>query len=84
MSSPLCSYSGIFGNPGEGIHKYRFMGIAIMDFIFTIIFALLFARLMNWNYLYTIIAFFVLGIILHRLFCVRTTIDKILFPTADL
>ena len=29
------------------------------------------------------IVLFVLGIILHRVFCVRTTIDKLLFPTSS-
>jgi len=32
------------------------------------------------SFLYTAICLFILGIILHRLFCVRTTVDKILFP----
>jgi hypothetical protein len=32
--------------------------------------------------LYTIIGVFISGIIIHRLFCVRTTVDKLLFPNA--
>jgi len=78
-ASPLCIYRGIFGNPGEGVHKYRFMGLAIVDVLLTIVFACLTAWIMKWNMFYTIIVFFLLGIISHRIFCVRTTIDKLLF-----
>lgn len=77
--SPFCKYSKIFGNPNEGIHKYRFMGIAIVDFIMTIILAYFVAFFMKWSFLYTTIGLFLLGILAHRLFCVRTTIDKLLF-----
>lgn len=79
MSSPLCRYSKLFGNPGEGIHKYRFMGISILDVLVTIIIAIFIAWVMKWPLLYTIIGFFLLGILVHRMFCVRTAVDKLLF-----
>jgi hypothetical protein len=56
--------------------------IAIIDVIMTIIGAFLLSRLFRWNFVYTLISLFLLGIILHRLFCVKTTIDKLLFPNA--
>jgi hypothetical protein len=34
----------------------------------------------SWNFGWTLFGLFLLGIVLHRLFCVRTTIDKFLFP----
>ena len=77
----LCQYSQIAGIPGQGVHSYRIFNIAVFDVIGTIIGALILYFLYNkisfWCYL---LALFVLSIILHRLFCVRTTIDKILFP----
>ncbi len=76
----LCQYKDIFGEVGKGIHSYRVFGIAYMDVIFTIIGALFLSWIMKWNYIYTIIGAFILGIILHHLFCVRTTVDKYLFP----
>jgi len=76
----LCQYKDIFGEVGKGIHSYRVFGIAYMDAIFTIIGALFLYWIMKWNYIYTIIGAFILGIILHHLFCVRTTVDKYLFP----
>jgi len=77
----LCKYKNSLGDPKKGIHSYRLFGVAIMDVLFTIIGAYLFSRFFGCSFLYTLIFLFVLGIILHRLFCVRTTIDKLLFPT---
>lgn len=80
MSSSLCKYSEIFGKPNQGVHKYRFIGLAVIDVIMTIIFAFLISFYMKWSLFYTTLGLFLLGIICHRLFCVRTTIDKLLFP----
>lgn len=83
MAFGLCKYKDIFGKPGTGAHSYRIFNIAIIDVIFTIIFAWLIAKWMNWCFWKTLLGLFILGIILHRLFCVRTTIDKLLFPHAS-
>ena len=40
-------------------------------------------RLFSFNILKITVLLFLLGIILHRLFCVRTTIDKLLFPNVN-
>ena len=77
----LCKYKNALGEPGKGIHSYRLFGVAIMDVIMTIIGALLISYLFNYNFIYTLLCLFLLGIILHRLFCVRTTVDKLLFPS---
>jgi len=76
----LCKYKDLFGIPKKGIHSYRVFNIAVIDVIETIIGAAFFSYIFKTPLLYTTIAFFILGIILHRLFCVRTTIDKLLFP----
>jgi hypothetical protein len=76
----LCKYKNILGIPGKGIHSYRVGGIAIADVIMTIIGAFIISFFSGWNFIYTLIGLFILGIILHRLFCVRTTVDKLLFP----
>jgi len=75
----LCKYKDILGKPKEGLHKYRFFGIAVVDVILTIIVALLISYFFKLSFWITLIILFILGIILHRLFCVRTTIDKVLF-----
>jgi hypothetical protein len=76
----FCEYSNIFGKPNEGIHSIRFGGLAIIDIIFTIGVAYL---INNWTgrkkFILILIILFISGIIFHRLFCVRTSIDKLLF-----
>ena len=76
----LCKYKNILGEPGKGAHKYRIFNIAIVDVLLTIITAFI-IHLFNPNFNFFIILFilFIIGIILHRIFCVRTTIDKLLF-----
>lgn len=81
----LCKYSNIFGAPDTGLHKIRIFNIAIFDTMLTIIVALIFYFIMN-KIFYEKISFwvillilFIMGILMHRLFCVRTTIDKLLF-----
>ena len=76
----LCKYKNALGEPGKGIHSYRFMGVSISDVIMTLIVAFLISYYSGYSFLKISIILFILGIILHRLFCVRTTIDKLLFP----
>ena len=76
----LCKYKNILGKPKEGIHSYRFFGFALADIILTFIGAFFISYFSKISFLYSLIGFFILGIILHKLFCVRTTLDKILFP----
>ena len=76
----LCAYKDALGKPGLGVHSYRLFGVAIVDVIFTIFGAALIAYFSKYNFIKILIALFILGIIMHRLFCVRTTVDKLLFP----
>ena len=76
----LCKYKNILGQPGKGIHSYRLFGVAIADVIMTIIGAYILSLIFKLSFIKTLIFLFLLGIILHRLLCVRTTVDKLLFP----
>jgi hypothetical protein len=76
----LCKYKDILGKPGKGIHSYRIFNIAIADVIMTFIVAYIISYLFKFKFWNTLLTFFILGIILHRVFCVRTTVDKLLFP----
>lgn len=78
----LCKYKDSLGEPGKGVHSYRLFGVAIMDVIMTLLGALLISYFSGYSFLYVSVALFLLGIVLHRLFCVRTTVDKLLFPNA--
>ena len=77
----FCNYSEIFGKVGEGLHSYRIFDIAIIDVIFTIIGAYFLQKniFKKYNYHEVLVGLFLLGVIMHRLFCVRTTVDKLLF-----
>ena len=76
----LCKYKNSLGEPNKGVHSYRLFGVAIADVIMTLIGAFVISKIYNYSFFYTSLILFTLGIILHRLFCVRTTIDKLLFP----
>ncbi len=81
MSSycPFKQFSEIFGRPNEGVHSYRFLNLAMVDVIGTIVIAIMIAKFFNLNIWLTVIIAFIIGIILHRLFCVNTTINKLIF-----
>jgi hypothetical protein len=69
----------MFGEPGKGVHSYRLFKLAIVDVVMTIIGAYLISKYFKLNFIYSTISLFILGIFMHRLFCTRTTIDKLLF-----
>ena len=66
-------------NPNMGIHKYKIGGISIIDLGGTIILAYILSLLFKSNFLVTLVILLILGIIVHRAFCIRTPIDKLLF-----
>jgi len=81
----LRKYSTIFCIPGKGLHKYRIYNKAIVDVLISIPLATVIYYLLRYldykvKFCYILIFVFLLGIILHRVFCVKTTIDKLLFP----
>ena len=81
----FCKYKDIFGKPREGIHQYRIFDIAILDVIGTIVLGYILHILnqkfdiVKMSFTHILILLFILSIVLHRLFCVRTTIDQLLF-----
>ena len=83
MDWNLSQYKDIFGKPMTGPHSYRFFNLAIEDVAATIIGAWLISYYGNYPFSYTLALFFIFGIVMHRLFSVRTTIDKLLFPNAE-
>ena len=79
MNLSLCPYKNLFGEPGKGIHKYRILDIGVIDVSVTVFVAFLIAKYSKQDFKIVLFSFFLFGIIIHRLFCVRTTIDKLLF-----
>ena len=78
----LCKYKNMLGEPNKGIHSYRLFGLAIVDVIMTVLAAALISYFRKQPFIRVLLLLFLLGIVLHRFFCVRTTIDKLLFPYA--
>jgi len=75
----LSAYKDIFGAPRTGAHSYRFMGVAVVDTVLTVLAALLLAWFFRLSFVYTLLTLFIMGILLHNLFSVRTTVDGLVF-----
>lgn len=69
-------YKNILGKPKEGVHKYRFMDVALFDYLLTIIGAFIITYLTTIPVEITTIFLFSLGILLHLLFDVNTNTTK--------
>jgi len=75
-----CQYKNIFRKVGEGAHSYRIFNIAIVDVLVTIVAAFIIHYFVPKYKVTTILLFlFGLGIFMHHIFCVRTTVDKLIF-----
>jgi len=80
MAFGLCKFKDILGEPTRGIRKYRIFNIALFDTIVVILFGFFISYLTKIDIWIVLVGLFISGIIAHRLFCVRTGIDKLLFP----
>ncbi|NDC83806.1 hypothetical protein EB093_09145 [bacterium] len=79
MQNPFCKYKNAFGEPNTGIRKYRIMNIAIYDTLLVLVIAIALAWFFRLPYIPTIVGIYLLGIVAHRLFCVQTGVDIMLF-----
>jgi hypothetical protein len=82
----FCQYRDIFGKSNEGIHAYRipFVNLAAVDVIMTFVLGIIVWFATSKVYFsYIMLLLLIIGIISHKLFCVRTTIDKFLFPEIE-
>lgn len=75
----LCKYANIFGQPNEGVHKYRVFDFAIVDIICTILAGYLISKYFNKSLFLTILFMFIIAIFVHELFCVKTRLNTLLF-----
>ena len=75
---PFSKFKNVLGVPKKGIHKYRFLNTAIVDYVLTIVLACITTYLTKIPLVLTTIMWFVIGIILHMLFGVETGTIKYL------
>ena len=75
----LCKYRDIFGKVGEGGHSLRFFNFAVVDTVLTFVAAYIINKYLKTNLLVVFIVLIILSIIIHRIFCVETTLTKMFF-----
>lgn len=75
----LCQYKHIFGKEGEGVHSIRVFNIALVDVLMTLLTAYVISSYYKLSFFNTSIVLFLLAILLHRIFCVNTTVNKMIF-----
>ena len=72
----LCQFKDMFGKPGEGAHRYRVFNIAIVDLALTVVMAFAIAKWKKWNPIQVLLVLLVLSVIVHKMFCVKTTLSN--------
>jgi hypothetical protein len=76
----LCKYKNVIGEPNTGLRKkYRIFDVAVIDTVVTLLAVYLISYFSGYPFLYTLVITFVIMVISHRLFCVRSTTDRWLF-----
>lgn len=75
----LCPYRHILGEERKGFHSLRLFDVAIGDVLLTILVSLFISYISKVNIIITFIIVFIIGIIVHRLFCVNTKINMMIF-----
>lgn len=77
----LCKYKHVLGEEGKGFHSVRILNIAILDLLATVLGSWLISYYFKLNFFIVLITALIIGVLLHRLFCVNTTINKMIFGT---
>jgi len=86
MNSRTCFFSkwkNLFGKPYEGIHAYRIFDVSVIDVSVVVASGFLISYFTQIAVLKVLIVSFLLGIIVHRLLCVRTRFDRWIFVDAE-
>lgn len=73
-----CPFKNALGIPGEGVHSYRIFGLAAFDIIATIIVAIISSFYTNTSLALNFLGWFILGEVLHYVFCVKTAFLKLI------
>jgi hypothetical protein len=75
----LCKYRDIFGKVGTGIHSLRLFNIAVVDTLLTLLGAYFISSYLKSNLLLTFLILMIASLLIHRAFCVETTLTKMFF-----
>jgi hypothetical protein len=74
----FCGYKNALGEPDKGVHKYRFGGIAIVDFLMTLGLSAFTSYGSGMPLVLTTILWLVFSIVVHYIFCVQSATNKYL------
>lgn len=74
-----CPFANLLGKPGEGIHSFRIFGFAGADILLTLAAAKFIAAKKNKSFIKVSAQLVALGILLHRIFGVNTTLNNMIF-----
>lgn len=79
----FCEYKDILGKPREGAHSMRLKignyDFALIDIILTIMLAAIISAYLKIGIINSLIYTFLLGIIMHWLFCVDTQLNLLIY-----
>ena len=67
-----CPFSKLLGNPGEGVHSTRFLGYAVVDTVLTVLAAYLTTLVVKIGFVNSLIAWFVVGELMHYTYGVQS------------
>jgi len=73
-----CPFKNLFGAPGTGAHSIRIADVAVVDTVATVVAAWFLHKQFfpGQSYWTVLLIFFIIGELLHYLFCVETTVIK--------
>lgn len=79
MTAAFCQWRHIFGREREGFHAARIAGLAANDLIGTIFLAYFISYVTSLSFLLIFAILMLSALLLHRLFCVDTTLTRLVF-----
>jgi hypothetical protein len=77
----FCDYKNMFGEPNKDLHVYRIpvINLAFIDVLMTVIIGYSISKYFSYSFITVMLILIIIAILAHRVFCVRTTVDKFLF-----
>lgn len=75
----FCKYRDALGVPEKGFHESRLFGLAANDLIGTLIFITGFSYISGYSLMSVFIIVLILTVLVHRIFCVNTALNKKIF-----
>jgi hypothetical protein len=75
----FCKYRHALGVENKGVHSYRLLNIAVVDMVLTIVLAFFIAIRFRTSFLLIFFILLIIATLLHKLFCVNSTITKLVF-----